>query len=1257
MQKFGKFICKNKTLVLIITSILFLLSLVGMSLTKINYNILLYLPEDIETVKGQNILTDNFNMGAFSIVVTDDMNPKEILKLEKTIKKIDGVNKVASLYDVIGTDIPKEILPSEIIDKVSKGESDLLIVTFNDSTSDETTLNAIKELRSIENRSYSVSGMSSMVLDTMELSEKEITVYIVIAVALCLLILELALDSYIVPVLLLANIGIAVILNLGSNIIFGNISYITKALVAVLQLGVTTDFSIFLYHAYMNYRKTEKNNDEAMVKAIKSTFTSVSASSITTIAGFLVLCTMKLTLGTDLGLVMAKGVFLGVISVLTIFPSLLLFFSNAIDKTAHRCLVPKFNSLNKFIINHQAILLVVFIILFIPAYLGYKQVEVYYKMDETLPSTLESIKSNKEIKENFNIVSPEIILVNKDIKTDTLKKLTKEIESVEGIDLVLSEDKLSDLGLNKEYLSDELLSIMESDKYQLILVNSMYDIATDELNNQITTIDKIIKNYDNKAILAGEGPLMKDLISISNQDFINVNYSSIICILLIMLFTLKSISLPILLITTIEFAIFMNMSLSYFSGSILPFVAPIVLGTIQLGATIDYAILLTTNYLSNKKDGLEKKEAMLKACNNSTNSTIVSGLCFFAATFGVGIYSHLEMVGSLCFLISRGAIISMFSVILFLPTILLTFDKLITKTTILKTKERKFMKKKLILPMLLAFTFITPVNALTKNETVYSKLDETGKVKNTIVTEQIVNNNKDKSVNDISNLENIINLSNEEKININNNILTLNTNGNNIAYQGIINKQLPITIKLTYKLDGKEISLDKALGKKGHIEIIINYYNNELKYVNISGKNESMYTPFVVATSLILPEEGNSNIKITNGKIINNGINNILLGITSPGLEESLKLSNLTPLNKITISYDTEKFELPTIYNIATSNLLNESDLSILNELTSIEDKAAMLQNGIDQIESGSEKLLAGTKQINDITGSIYTNVHYINNIINEVKNGNIDKIDGLIQTLEKLQSIKDYLNNANNDESLANIIDLLEKTKNMIDSIKKINDNLFAEYYQNNLDSYTYDEVLEMDPTKNLYNIKYNFETNYKNNQELIELLSNNLKTLEQNKDVLTEIYNNVEELIKAIKPVVEALKREIANIDTTKENIYNDLNQIDALTYEFYNGTTKVYNGADELNKGIHKYNEEGIKVLTNLINTEVAPASARLEKLLELGNDYQTFTMKNNDTDGTTKFIMVIDGQKAKEKTVKTTNTTKEKTNLFTRIKNLF
>ena len=365
MQKFGKFICKNKTLVLIITSILFLLSLVGMSLTKINYNILLYLPEDIETVKGQNILTDNFNMGAFSIVVTDDMSPKEILKLEKTIKKIDGVNKVASLYDVIGTDIPKEILPSEIIDKVSKGESDLLIVTFNSSTSDETTLNAIKELRSIENRSYSVSGMSSMVLDTMELSEKEITVYIVIAVALCLLMLELALDSYIVPVLLLANIGIAIILNLGSNIIFGNISYITKALVAVLQLGVTTDFSIFLYHAYMNYRKTEKNNDEAMVKAIKSTFTSVSASSITTIAGFLVLCTMKLTLGTDLGLVMAKGVFLGVISVLTIFPSLLLFFSNAIDKTAHRCLVPKFNSLNKFIINHQAILLVVFIILFI----------------------------------------------------------------------------------------------------------------------------------------------------------------------------------------------------------------------------------------------------------------------------------------------------------------------------------------------------------------------------------------------------------------------------------------------------------------------------------------------------------------------------------------------------------------------------------------------------------------------------------------------------------------------------------------------------------------------------------------------------------------------------------------------------------------------------------------------------------------------------------------------------------------------------
>lgn len=682
MEKISDFICKHKISIFIISIILFFVSFIGMKLTKINYDILVYLPKDIETVKGQNILTDEFNMGAYTVVITEGMHPKEILKLEDKFKKVDGVNKVISAYDAIGTNIPMEILPSEITEKVKKDESDLLFITFSDSTSSESTISAIKELKKISDDSVKISGMSAMVLDTMELSETEIFVYVVIAVILCLIVLECSLDSYIVPILLLSNIGFAIIFNLGSNIIFGEISYITKALVAVLQLGVTTDFSIFLYHSYESKKKVSKTKEEAMSSAIHDTFISVTGSSLTTIAGFLVLCTMQLTLGTDLGLVMAKGVFLGVICVLTLFPSLLLIFDKFIEKTKHKNILPTFECMNKFIIKHHIIFFILFLLCFIPAYLGYSKVDIYYKIDRSLPKTLDSIMANTELKNKFDIVSPEIILVNKDMKTNDLNEMSKSLKEIDGIDLVLSSSSLEEIGISKNMLPNDFSKIIESKKYQMVFVNSVYDVATDELNHQITKVNKVIKKYDKNAILAGEGPLMKDLVTISNTDFNNVNSSSILCILIIMLLVLKSISLPVLLILAIEFAIFLNMSISYFGGVTLPFVASIVLGTIQLGATIDYAILMTTTYLKKRKEGNKCEEAMLKTMNESVKSIFVSGLCFFAATFGVGVYSKLEMVGSLCTLISRGAIISMIVVITVLPSILLIFDKFILKTTL-----------------------------------------------------------------------------------------------------------------------------------------------------------------------------------------------------------------------------------------------------------------------------------------------------------------------------------------------------------------------------------------------------------------------------------------------------------------------------------------------------------------------------------------------------------------------------------------------
>ena len=669
MKKIGDFICNNRVKILILTLMLILPAFIGMELTKINYDILVYLPDDIETIKGQNILSEEFNMGAFSVTLIDNMPAKDILELEKEIKEIDGVAKVISIYDLTGTTIPIDFLPEEVINKMKKDNSDLMLITFDESTSSEITLKAIEEIKEKTEDKCKISGMSALVLDTMNLSETEILIYIVIAVALCIIVLEVSLDSYIVPILLLINIGISILFNLGTNIIFGEISYITKALVAVLQLGVTTDFSIFLYHAYENAKKSNKSNLSAMSEAIHETFTSVVGSSLTTIAGFLVLCTMDLKLGTDLGLVMAKGVFLGVVCVLTIFPSLILVCENLIEKTNHK------------------ISFILFIILLIPTYLANSKVDVYYKLDESLPKNLDCIIANDELKNKFNIVSPEIILVDKNTKSSSLNQMINEIESLEGIDFAISFNKLESKGLPKEMLSEEVKSIFESDNYKMILINSTYEIASDELNAQISEVNKIIDKYDEKSILAGEGPLMKDLVTISDNDFKNVNISSIICILLIMLIVLKSVSLPILLILVIEFAIFINMSIPYFAGIELPFVAPIVLGTIELGATIDYAILMTTTYIKNRKLVNQKEKAMIQTLNICISSILVSGLCFFGATFGVGLYSELEMISSLCTLISRGAIISMIIVIFVLPSVLLISDKIIIKTTLGIKKE------------------------------------------------------------------------------------------------------------------------------------------------------------------------------------------------------------------------------------------------------------------------------------------------------------------------------------------------------------------------------------------------------------------------------------------------------------------------------------------------------------------------------------------------------------------------------------------
>ncbi len=681
MHKFGQFICKYRKVILIVAILLLVPSVLGIKATKINYDLLVYLPQDVETIQGENILAEDFQMGAFSIVILENMETKDILKLEDAISQIENVEKTVSLADVFGPNVPVEMLPNEIRDKLYQDNATLLLVTFQDQISSDSTMQAVETLREIMDEHCKVSGMTATILDTRNLSDSEIAVYVAIAVVLCLLILEIALDSYIAPFFLLLNIGIAILYNMGSNYFLGQTSYITKAISAVLQLGVTMDFAIFLYHSYTQEKKNGTDLQEAMATAIEKTLLSVVGSSLTTIAGFLALCSMNLTLGKDIGLVMAKGVFLGVVCVVTVLPAMLLELNSLIEKTKHKEILPQFTHIKDFILKHYHAIALIFILVLPIAFYGYQNTDVYYNLDKSLPSNLDSISANTELKEKFNMVSVELLLVNKDLPDYQVNQMLDEIEALDGIEWTLSPSRLAKSGLSKDVLPQDIVDIFQNDTYQMILINSHYEMATDELNEQVRQVNEICKRYDSSAILAGEGPLMKDLVEISDHDFNSVNTVSIGIIFLLMMIVLKSISLPVLLMLVIEFAIFINMGIPYYTGTVLPFIASIVIGTIQLGATIDYAILITTKYLTHRKSGMEKKEAISNALGSSISSIFVSGLCFFGATFGVGAYSKIEMIGSLCTLMSRGAIVSMVCVIAILPSFLQIFDGLICKTT------------------------------------------------------------------------------------------------------------------------------------------------------------------------------------------------------------------------------------------------------------------------------------------------------------------------------------------------------------------------------------------------------------------------------------------------------------------------------------------------------------------------------------------------------------------------------------------------
>ena len=681
MLKLAEKICKHKKIILIIALLLLIPSFIGMQATRINYDILAYLPDNVDTVQGENILTNEFNMGSYSIVITENMSTKDIQKLENKFKKLDNVEKVASVADLLGSNIPEEMLPDEIKDIAYKDGDTAILVTFKEGISSDKTLESIEQLRKIADKQCKISGMSALVLDTKNIANSEIVTYVVIAVILCMVVLQFALDSYLAPVFLLASIGIAILYNMGTNIMFGEISYITKAIASVLQLGVTMDFSIFLYHSYIKEKQTSKDIYEAMEKAITSTISSVVGSSITTIAGFLALCTMQLAIGRDIGLVMAKGVLIGLICVVTVLPATILVFDKLIEKTSHKVILPEFTHLIDFVVKHYKAAIIVFLILLVPAIYGNSHVNVYYNINSSLPESLASVPANKALADDFNMVSTQIALVNKDMSDSKVKAMLDEIDSLDGVEWSIAKAKITNGLVPDEMIDDDIKSIFESDKYQMIVINSSYETATNEENELVNKINDVIKKYDEDGILAGEAPLMKDLVEIADQDFNSVNISSIAVIFILMIFVFKSGSIPFILIAVIEFAIFVNMSCTCYANVTIPFVASIVIGTIQLGATVDYAILMTNKYLDARCDGKNKQESAKYALENSAKSIIVSASCFFAATCGVSIISKIDMIGSICTLISRGALISMVVVITMLPAFLMVFDKIICKTT------------------------------------------------------------------------------------------------------------------------------------------------------------------------------------------------------------------------------------------------------------------------------------------------------------------------------------------------------------------------------------------------------------------------------------------------------------------------------------------------------------------------------------------------------------------------------------------------
>ena len=681
MKKFGEIVVKFRIPILIIAVLLLIPSAVGYFNTGVNYDLLSYLPEDIETMQGQEVLVGQFGTGAYSFLIVEDMPFKDVSELKEKLLEVEHVEKIIWYDSIVDIGVPIEMLPDKVKDAFNSGNTTMMMIMYDETTSSVGTMDAINKIRDICDENCYLSGMSAIVTDTKKLTESETPIYVAIAVVCAVVVLMVTMDSFILPFLFLISIGFSIIYNLGSNIFMGEISYVTKAISAVLQLGVTKDYAIFLWHSYKDEKELGIEKMSAMSSAIAKTITSVVGSSITTVAGFLALLFMSFTLGMDLGIVMAKGVVFGVICCVTILPSLILVSDKLIEKTSHKALVPKFDKISDFVTKHYIVFAIVFVVILFPAIYGNNHTSVYYNLDTTLPEDLKSVVANAKLDEEYEMNSTSMILLSTDTSSTSVIKMCDEIEKVDGIITVLGMDNIIGTVMPEDMIPDSIKKILSSDEYKMLVLMSEYKVASDEVNDQCTEVSKIIKKYDEKGMLVGEAACTKDLIEITDIDFKIVSAVSIVAIFIIIAVVFKSVLLPVILVAVIEFAIFINMGIPYYTNTELPFIASIVIGTIQLGATVDYAILMTNKYKIERIRGLNKKLAVKNAHSSSAQSVIVSALSFFAATFGVGIYSNIDMISALCSLMARGAIISMIVVLFILPSMFMVFDKWIIKTS------------------------------------------------------------------------------------------------------------------------------------------------------------------------------------------------------------------------------------------------------------------------------------------------------------------------------------------------------------------------------------------------------------------------------------------------------------------------------------------------------------------------------------------------------------------------------------------------